>query len=182
MLMDPYALENRAGLPDALQALIDTIPRSEWDSHPNFGGLVQFWMERHLMFRRVTETLHSDAQSAMSGKMERAVYNRRLQSHAGLLLNGLHEHHHIEDHHYFPQLVGIAPEIERALDLLEADHEAIDPMLSSLADHMTRVLREDSSLAELDEVLVGFNTLLDRHLVDEEEVVVPVVLKYGFTG
>ena len=37
-------------------------------------------------------------------------------------------------------------------------------------------------VGDLNEALLGFDKLLDRHLVDEEELVVPVLLKYGMQG
>lgn len=179
---DPTALSTRTGLPDALRVLERAFPRMSWESHPNFGELVRFWMDRHLMFRQITQTLHEDALAAEAGTMDPATHANRLSSYGSLLVNELHNHHQIEDHHYFPRLVGLVPEIDRAFDLLETDHEAIDPMLHDLAGQMNNVLRDGGSPAQLDAALLAFETLLNRHLTDEEDIVVPVILKSGFRG
>ena len=179
---DPTALSTRTGLPDALRVLERAFPRMSWESHPNFGELVRFWMDRHLMFRQITQTLHEDALAAEAGTMDPATHANRLSRYGSLLVNELHNHHQIEDHHYFPQLVGLVPEIDRAFDLLETDHESIDPMLHDLTAEMNAVLQGGGPVGRFDEALLAFDRLLDRHLTDEEEIIVPVILKSGFTG
>ena len=179
---DPLALDTRTGLPDALRVLVQAFPRADWDNHANFGELVRFWLDRHLMFRRILTALHEDALACDAGEMDPRTHGNRLVRYGGMLINELHNHHQIEDHHYFPQLIGLVPEIDRAFDLLETDHETIDPMLHSLAGEMNAVLREGGSPAQLDAALLRFETLLDRHLTDEEEIVVPVILRSGFAG
>lgn len=180
---DPLlALDRRSGLPEALRVLAEAFPRADWEAHANFGELVRFWMDRHLMFRRILAALHDDALALEAGQLDPQRHGARLVRYGGLLVNELHHHHQIEDHHYFPQLVGLVPEIDRAFDLLETDHEAIDPMLHDLAGQMNAVLREGGPVGALDEALMRFERLLDRHLTDEEEIVVPVILKSGFVG
>ena len=175
------ALDTRAGLPDALRVLAEAFPRDGWEGHENFGELVRFWMDRHLMFRRITQALHEDALAAQAGTLDPRSHANRLSRYGGLLVNELHGHHQIEDHHYFPQLIGLAPEVDRAFDLLETDHEAIDPMLHDLAGEMNAVL-QGGSVAQFDAALLQFEALLNRHLTDEEDIVVPVILKSGFRG
>jgi len=58
----PMSLRSREGLPDALRLLVDEIPRPTWEAHPNFGGMVQFWLQRHMMFRRLLDVLEADLQ------------------------------------------------------------------------------------------------------------------------
>lgn len=180
-LNDQLALGTRAALPDALRVLVEAFPRAEWTNHPNFGELVRFWMDRHLMFRRITAALHEDALAVQAGTLDPRAHANRLSRYGGLLVNELHGHHQIEDHHYFPQLIGLAPEVDRAFDLLETDHDAIDPMLHDLGGEMNAVL-QGGAVGQFDAALLRFETLLDRHLTDEEEIVVPVILKSGFTG
>ncbi|MBB97890.1 MAG: dihydrodipicolinate reductase [Rhodobacteraceae bacterium] len=181
--LDPsLALDRRDGLPDALRVLEEAFPKAQWAQHPNFGELVRFWMDRHNMFRQITAALHDDAQAVMAQQMDPRSHGARLVRYGGLLVNELHNHHQIEDHHYFPQLVGLVPEIDRAFDLLETDHESIDPMLHDLTAEMNAVLQGGGPVGRFDEALLAFDRLLDRHLTDEEEIIVPVILKSGFTG
>lgn len=177
-----YALTARDGLPEALTLLRASFPRDAWRDHKNFGEMVQFWMDRHAMFRRLLGTLNADAQARAGGTLSPEAHAPRLSRFGGLFLQELHMHHMVEDQHYFPQLVGLAPELDRGFALLESDHGAIDPMLEDMAQHMNGVLSGGAEAGALVERLERFERLLNRHLTDEEDLVVPVILKSGFTG
>ena len=175
------ALDRRLGLPDALRVLVEQYPRQTWEGHDNFGQLVQFWMQRHVMFRKLVDVLRSDTQQVVAGNMGFEDYAPRLSHYAGTLLNELHSHHQIEDHHYFPKLIDLDTRVSKGFDLLEADHEAMDGLIHSMADGANGVLqgREPGGFLT---ILNGFEMLLERHLTDEEEIVVPVILHSGFSG
>ena len=179
-------LETRTGLPDALRVLVEEIPRETWEAHPNFGGMVQFWLERHLMFRRLLDTLETDLQAVTNKDMSGPHYAQRLSRFGGMLLNQLHGHHQIEDMHYFPQLVRLDARIEQGFDLLEADHGAMDGLLNGMAEAANAVLQAGPEahreIGAFEQTLSGFGKMLDRHLIDEEEIIVPVILKTGFDG
>jgi len=174
-------LHTRAGLPDALRVLVEQYPRDAWEAHANFGQLVQFWMQRHMMFRQLLGILRDDAQQLADGKIGFEGYAPRLSHYAGTLLNELHGHHQIEDQHYFPQLVTLDARVAHGFDLLEADHEAMDGLLHSVAASANSVL-QGGEIGPFADHLGGFATLLDRHLTDEEEIIVPVILHTGFRG
>ena len=174
-------LETRTGLPPALKVLVQEFPRTIWDTHPNFDGMTRFWLERHLGFRRLLEMLQTDVQAQLDGAMSAEVYAPRLSRLAGMLLNQLHGHHQIEDTHYFPRLAQLDARAERGFDLLEADHDAMDGLLHGMAEGANAVLRGGEA-GPFHDRLLRFGTLLDRHLTDEEEIVVPVILKSGFQG
>lgn len=180
-------LETRTGLPEALRVLLDEIPRDMWESHPNFGGMVQFWLERHLMFRQLLGQLSQDAEDAIDRRTDLQAYAPRLSRFGGFFLNQLHGHHQIEDAHYFPQLVRLDPRIERGFGILDADHHALHGHLDAFAGAANGVLTRLSDEAAAREavgafhgLLGGFHTMLDRHLTDEEDLIVPVILKSGF--
>ncbi|MEW9921146.1 hemerythrin domain-containing protein [Marimonas sp. MJW-29] len=175
------SLHQRKALPDALRVLAEQYPRAQWEGHPNFGEMIQFWMQRHLMFRQLMQLLREDAQGLLDKKMPFETYAQRLSHYGGTFLNQLHGHHQIEDAHYFPQLVQLDPRLERGFELLETDHEAIDPLLHDFAGAANAVLQGGEAGAFLRKI-EGFEKLLDRHLVDEEDIVVPVVLHTGFRG
>jgi iron-sulfur cluster repair protein YtfE (RIC family) len=181
-------LTRRDGLPEALRVLAERHPRADWRGHPNFGELVRFWMERHVMFRELMARLRTETQGFLDAKTELAAYAPRLSRYGGTFLNQLHGHHQIEDMHYFPQLIGLEPRIAAGFDLLERDHEAIDPMLQDFAASANKVLQAPGAGAAREAAgafhdrLEGFNRLLHRHLEDEEEIVVPVILESGFRG
>jgi len=178
---DNTALHLRDGLPDALRVLIEQYPRPTWEQHANFGELVRFWLERHVMFRQLTDVLRNDVEALLDKSVGFETYAPRLSRYGGMLLNQLHGHHQIEDSHYFPQLVQIDPRLERGFELLETDHEAMDGLLQDFAAGANAVL-QGGEAGEFREKLSAFERMLDRHLVDEEEIIVPVILDSGFQG
>lgn len=179
-------MTDRDALPEPLRLLLDSYPREGWEAHPNFQGLVQFWMERHLMFRQLLERLGGDAQEMLDGGLGAEAYAPRLGRFGNMLLEQLHGHHQIEDQHYFPLLARAEPRLERGFDMLERDHLALDPALVAFAEAANGMLRGPPDEAAAREAtagvlsqIEGLTRLLDRHLTDEEELVVPVVLKTG---
>jgi hypothetical protein len=180
------ALEHREGLPEALKVLLREHPRPLWQSHRNFDGLTRFWLERHLMFRELTGRLSGETESFLDGGSDARLYGSRMSRLAGFLLNELHGHHHVEDQHYFPVLSGLDPRLERGFELLDADHHALDGHLHGLAEAANTALRAIQSgpgardaAGALQARLGGFGRFLDRHLTDEEDLVVPVILKHA---
>ena len=178
-------LETREGLPDALRVLAKTLPRAGWESHPNFDALTRFWLDRHLMFRDVLGRMRLGSETFLDGKLDAGRHGAQTARYAGFLLNELHSHHGIEDHHYFPHLVGLDARLERGFAILDADHFALDGHIHALAETTNALLRaigtpgERDAAAALDTALARFETFLDRHLTDEEDLVVPVLLTYA---
>jgi hemerythrin-like domain-containing protein len=144
--------------------------------------MIQFWMERHRMFRHLTLVLRQDARKFADAGMEFEHYAQRLSHYGGTLLNQLHGHHQIEDAHYFPQLIRLDQRLERGFDLLESDHTAMDGVLHGLATGANEVLQNGGEVGAFLDQLDQFEALLERHLTDEEDIVVPVVLHTGFSG
>lgn len=182
------ALENRTGLPDALRVLLENHPRAHWQSHRNFDGLTRFWLERHMMFRDLAARLQAETEGFLDRRSEGRIYGGRLARFGGFLINELHGHHHVEDHHYFPVLAGLEPGLAKGFALLDADHQALDGHLHGLAEETNALLKALASgpapaardaAAALQARLRGFGGFLDRHLTDEEELVVPVILEHG---
>jgi iron-sulfur cluster repair protein YtfE (RIC family) len=177
------SLAVRSGLPDALRVLVEEYPREGWESHPNLTGLIRFWLERHLIFRRIQGLLIEETRGLIDGDRDPDAYARRLARLGNSFLGDLHGHHTIEDVHFFPRLQRLDARIASGFDLLEADHHEIDPRLQTLADRANAVLtavREGAPTAQgagrLEAELVGLQAY--RHLTDEEELVVPVILAH----
>ena len=185
--MSDLDLSRRDGLPDALRVLLRDYPRDLWTAHRNFDGLTRFWLERHLMFRQVLDQWQGETRGFLDSKADPRAHARQTARLGGFLIEGLHGHHQIEDAHYFPTLSGAEPRLSRGFDLLDADHQALDRELAALTDaanaHLRALAEPESTsrdtaaavLARLD----GFARFLDRHLTDEEELVVPVILHHA---
>ncbi|WP_372893971.1 hemerythrin domain-containing protein [Rhodosalinus sp.] len=183
------ALDRREGLPETLTVLLEEHPREGWAEDPGFAGLVQFWMERHAMFRELATMLSGEARAAEAGRLDPARFAPRLSRFGGLFVQELHGHHMIEDHQYFPVLTRLEPRLERGFALLDADHHALDPWLARLAERANAAIgaaRSNRGVADaagpLADDLAAFAPLLERHLTDEEDLVVPVLLRHKGGG
>ena len=174
----PTELTQRAGLPDTLRVLYETYPREFWPEHDHFHGLVSFWLDRHLMFRKLLGFLRGDTEARIDGALDDATYLPRLQRFGSMFLSQLHGHHQIEDMQYFPRLLQLEARLETGFTLLDADHHTLDASLNELADAANATLAGREA-GRLRDDLLRFEGFLDRHLVDEEELIVPIILKHG---
>lgn len=176
--MNDLSLTDRQGLPDALQALLQDHPRESWERHPNCGMLTRFWLDRHLMFRRLADMLRTDTQARLDKALDPEAHLHRLNRFGGMLVGELHGHHQIEDHHYFPRLGRMEPKLEHGFELLDADHHLLDARLARFTEQANHVLSGGEPGPFLD-ALQSFEGLLVRHLEDEEDLIVPILLKHG---
>jgi hypothetical protein len=82
-------------------------------------------------------------------------------------------------------LARLDPRLTEGFDLLERDHEALDGLLHAFGQKAGAAVRaaaadEAQAAAPIDDFarsLAPFERLLLRHLEDEEELVVPVILR-----
>ena len=180
------SLLNRTDLPEHLRILADEFPRDRWPELSEMGQLTQFWLERHLMFRKILGMLDEDAKGFLDKAMDPAQYAPRLHRLASMFVGQLHEHHNIEDHHYFPMLTRLDTRMEAAFDLLETDHTELDANLKLFTDQTNAALTgfqhgntDLTATGTLHETMQHFQGFLNRHLLDEEDIIVPVLLKHG---
>lgn len=181
-------LETRTGLPDALRVLLEAHPRSVWAERAPVGGLTLFWLERHLMFRKILDELQTSAKGVADGHAAPSDYVRKLSRYGSLFVSQLHEHHHLEDMHYFPLLMAAEPRLETGFTVLDGDHKSLDGHLERFvgdANGLLQTLQSDTQeiaagkAATFAESLVAFERFLDRHLTDEEDIIVPILLEHG---
>ena len=179
-------LTHRARLPDALRVLLQDYPRDIWESHRNFDGLTRFWLDRHLMFRRALKDWQTDTRAFLDKGRDARAHGQHTAQIGSFLINQLHGHHQIEDAHYFPILSAAEARLARGFEVLDADHHALDDQLATLTKRANAHLRRlqdggdmaataGAMLTQLDR----FERFLNRHLVDEEELVVPVILHHA---
>ncbi|MCK0096917.1 hemerythrin domain-containing protein [Yoonia sp. F2084L] len=184
--MDNLALAKRAQLPDALRVLLAEYPRDGWEADPGFDGLIRFWLDRHLMFRRLMREMREGTEALLDRKTAPDRYAAMVSRYGGMFVNGLHEHHTIEDTYYFPKLATKDARIEKGFAILDKDHHDIDAFLASFVDRANEIIQTSADRDTLQTVAGSFQQelaklegLLDRHLIDEEELIVPVILRYG---
>jgi iron-sulfur cluster repair protein YtfE (RIC family) len=181
------ALESRAGWPADLRLLVDRYPREAWDTHANLGALAQFWLQRHDMFREIGAAL-TDATTAFregTASIEdfRAWFPPRLQ----FFLQQLNSHHQVEDLHYFPVFQAAEARLAHGFDVLETDHNVIHAQIAATVESANAFLRtpvnDRDPLRRTGERHVETSgallRLLTRHLADEEDLIIPLILDRG---
>jgi hemerythrin-like domain-containing protein len=107
----------------------------------------------------------------------------------GLLLGELDRHHHVEDDYYFPTFAAAAPKLQKGFDILDNDHRVIHGAIHSLstasreliAALSSEVTGRDGDAPRVAERLAGeiegFDRTLLRHLEDEEDLIIPLILE-----
>ena len=169
-------LKTREGLPEALRLLLADFPRDEWQHHANFAGLVAFWLDRHMMFRRLCDMLKTDAEAAVDRRLAPEQLNPRISRFGGMLVQQLHGHHQIEDMHYFPVLSRRETALTRGFEILDKDHHAMDGLLDRFTRSANGVLQGKTEAGVFRGEVLSFESMLLRHLEDEEDLIVPVIL------
>ncbi|SFS20341.1 hemerythrin domain-containing protein [Yoonia litorea] len=185
-MLDPLALENREGLPEALQVLLHEYPRTGWTEDPGFNNLISFWLDRHMMFRRLMAEMRQGTELLLDRKLAPDRFGAMVSRYGGMFVQQLHGHHMIEDQHYFPKLVDKDSRISKGFDILDKDHHALDDYLASFVTQANTVIGKRDNRDQLQDAAGDFQSelaklegLLDRHLIDEEDLIVPVILRYG---
>ncbi|SLN34975.1 hypothetical protein PSA7680_01656 [Pseudoruegeria aquimaris] len=185
--MTQYSIHTRSGLPDEWQLLLRAHPRDSWPDHPNFARSIRNWMGAHQMFRDLGALTEDDTRSVAAGEMELARFAGRLSHFGGLLVANLHGHHGWEDRSFFPELSPADPRFDAGLETLESDHLVLDETLERFTRRANRVVQlaqldEAQSLEEarhLQDDAAAITRFLARHLADEEDLVVPILLHHG---
>lgn len=177
-------------LPEDMRILLRDYPRELWPDHPNFAESIQHWMGAHQMFRRLAALVEKDTELFLDKGRSTPDYAGRLAYYGNLLVRNLHGHHGWEDRAFFPELSRADDRFDHGLEVLESDHEALDALLDTFTVQANRTVQ----LAQLDETQVhdeagivhgiskSIGQFLDRHLGDEEDLVVPILLHHKMRG
>ena len=180
-------LARRRGWPQDLRVLLARFPREQWEAHANLGEMARFWLSRHAMFRELSLMIREIETQFRNGALPVLEFPRLLVPRLQFLLQQLGVHHQIEDFHYFPIFRAADARLARGFDVLEGDHHAIHADMARMADAANALLRalsgEADALRSCSDDYAGASTaLLDgltRHLDDEEDLIVPLILDRG---
>ncbi|UWQ35334.1 hemerythrin domain-containing protein (plasmid) [Leisingera sp. M527] len=189
MLLDydlpKHHVNTRKALPKSIKETLLESTRSEWKKHPRFGGKANFFMNIHrdllngsAKMSLAIEELLDVPQSEVKG----AVKSMNLLPFSRNLIGFAHHHHEIEDHGYFPQFALLYPELDRGLSLLDGDHKVLDAALDETQialDNLKGGQVNRDHLAKLHAGGKALEKILNRHIWDEEEVIIPIFLRHG---
>lgn len=189
MLDTIYTIRN-TDMPEEMRVLLGTYPRDTWEAHPGFKDKTRQWLSAHQNFRALAEQVRLDTELVLDKDMALDDYTARLSFLGGRLVGNLHGHHGWEDHSYFPELSTADPRFDAGLEVLENDHADLDVVLDDFTRQANRVIK----LAALDQSqafdeagavhdqAMTIEAFLKRHLTDEEELAVPIILHHRLRG
>lgn len=187
---ETFDLDRRQGLPGELLFLLEQHPRAGWQDRDGPGMTAQFWLDRHAAFRQLGRALQDEAEAFRHGGTAPEDFQARFAPRLQMLLSELHGHHQVEDLHYFPAFRRMEPRLERGFEILDRDHITLHESLVETAEAATSLLQalaRDPQAAEGPAeryAATGQRLLarLERHLDDEEDLVIPLLIARGDLG
>lgn len=112
----------------------------------------------------------------------------RVSRYGSMLVGEMYGHHNVEDVHYFPRLRQLDSRLEKGFDMLDSDHLVLAALLETFSVSVNNALDSVSNGADwraptdvFRNGLHGVKRDLSWHLVDEEDLIVPVLLRYAPT-
>ena len=174
----------RDGLPSAIRPTLIEESESDWSQHPRFAGKARFFMGIHRNLLDGAATLARTLEGMLDrpeGDQADLIGDSNLLHGAKGLIRFAHGHHEIEDHGYFPQFIRLYPQLDRAMALLDGDHKVLDEALHG-AEHALDALSMGASrdrVAALYTHAAALEKIMNRHITDEEEVIIPIFLRHG---
>ena len=180
-------LDTRLGWPADLQFLLNQYPREQWMAHANLGQMARFWLDRHNMFRELGGALSDATTKFREGNVTPQEFQGWFAPRLQFFLQQLHEHHHVEDAHYFPILRTAENRLVGGFEVLEKDHEILhEAIIKSVesANVFFKELRQGDDKARFAadgyaDVNADLLKKMLRHLGDEEDLIIPLILDRG---
>ena len=178
------------GWPAELRFLLERHPRATWPASRS--ATVAFWLDVHERLRRDAGGLDAAGDEYRGGRSSPAQLAAIAAPRLRGLVAAMQGHHQIEDFEYFPEFRRAEPRLAAGFDRLEREHVAlnrsVDTALAALAELHAAVERaaEPASAATLKlaaqryiDAAAALSAELLRHLHDEENLVVPLLLERG---
>ena len=182
---EALALAVRPGLPSEMRYLVEGFPRDRW-VRSGLDQTAAFWLQMHDGFR--------DHQRHMDHLVDRwradgdviALHQELIPALQGFIQH-LDGHHRVESGHYFPALRAMEPRIDRGIDLLDRDHDAVHETLEAMFrdgmafHHAVSAKGPDAAdhAHRLGDRIAGAARPLLRHLDDEEDIIIPLIQLRG---
>ena len=158
--------------------LYNKLPPDQWFG-ADYAYKTSGWLKVHTNIRKRQRILVQISESYISGEFDWSEYRSQILKRINMHVLKLHKHHGVEDDGFFPEFVSMYPKLAPAFEILGHDHEYLNELLDKLQiqnDQLARSEVEDKALAEeLHKTLVAVTDLLQQHLTDEEDLVIPIL-------
>ncbi|MDX1403681.1 MAG: hemerythrin domain-containing protein [Woeseiaceae bacterium] len=181
-------IDQRTGLPDELCVLLKEYPRATWQQ--DMTPLAQFWIDKHNDFRRLCAALQAALDKHRSDAGEMAAFANEVAYLTHFLISTLQGHHEVEDHHYFPAFRTADPRLGAGFDVLASDHGLLRGSGTSAIESLHSLQHcveapgraaGDAQKRAADACIEASDLLcrrILRHLDDEEDLVIPLMLAH----
>ena len=158
--------------------LYNKLPPDQWFA-ADYAYKTSGWLKVHTNIRKRQRILTQISEAYIDGEFDWAEYRSQILKRINMHILKLHQHHGVEDDGFFPEFVSMYPALAPAFEILGHDHEYLNALLDKLQiqnDALAKSEGEDKALAEqLHETLVKVTDLLQQHLTDEEDLVIPIL-------
>ncbi|WP_025644894.1 MULTISPECIES: hemerythrin domain-containing protein [unclassified Psychrobacter] len=158
--------------------LYNKLPPDQWFG-ADYAYKTSGWLKVHTNIRKRQRILVQISEAYISGEFDWSEYRSQILKRINMHVLKLHQHHGVEDEGFFPEFVSMYPKLAPAFEILGHDHEYLNELLDKLQiqnDQLARSEIEDKALAEeLHKTLVKVTALLQQHLTDEEDLVIPIL-------
>ena len=158
--------------------LYNKLPPDQWFG-ADYAYKTSGWLKVHTNIRKRQRILVQISDAYISGEFDWSEYRSQILKRINMHVLKLHQHHEVEDEGFFPEFVSMYPKLAPAFEILGHDHEYLNELLDKLQiqnDQLARSEIEDKALAEeLHKTLVAVTDLLQQHLTDEEDLVIPIL-------
>lgn len=168
-----------------MRVLLQAHPRSIWQAQGS--AMTEFWLHQHDSFRRQCAALQTATDEFRSGQRAADEFCLWVAPRLESFIAHLHGHHQVEDFHYFPAFRAAEQRLAAGFEALAGDHALIHAGVESLfaaVNEFVAAVRHDASNRDgqrhAGDRYVAASELLYkrllRHLHDEEDLVIPVML------
>jgi hypothetical protein len=191
---DLLDIDRRQELPGEWLILLARHPRAGWQKPGALGMTAAFWLERHGAFRKLGDSLEQATQRFLGGGsggggVEAEDFQNFFAPRLQTLLSELHGHHQVEDHHYFPSFRRAEPALAPGFEMLDRDHKLLHGGLMETAEAANALLQAlartpdaEGPAAHYAETSGRLLRRMRRHLDDEEDLVIPLMMERGELG
>jgi iron-sulfur cluster repair protein YtfE (RIC family) len=136
------------------------------------------------MFREIGTALEDATAAFRNGTATAQDFRAWFPSRLQFFLQQLNAHHQIEDLHYFPVFQAAEARLAHGFEVLEADHKAIHESIVAAVETANAFLRapvnDTQALHAAGERYAAagdaLTRQLTRHLDDEEDLIIPLIL------
>ena len=158
--------------------LYNKLPPEQWFA-ADYAYKTSGWLKVHTNIRKRQRILTQISEAYIDGEFDWAEYRSQILKRINMHILKLHQHYGVEDDGFFPEFIRMYPQLAPAFEILGHDHEYLNALLDKLQiqnDELAKSEGEDKALAEqLHETLVKVTDLLQQHLTDEEDLVIPIL-------